>query len=89
MSSKKEIKDLFTAELLNTNQYQIILAIKQLILTDISIPNIQAQVLYNFETPQTDYDIEVIKMCMIIEFGFSTNNISSNCIIINMADFLN
>ena len=89
MSSKQEIKDLFTAELLNTNQYQIILAIKQLILTDISIPNIQAQVLYNFETPQTDYDIEVIKMCMIIEFGFSTNNISSNCIIINMADFLN
>ena len=88
MTSKQEIKDLFVAELKNTPQYQIVLTIKQIILNEIAAPNIQAQVIYNFETPQTDYDIEVIKMCMQIEFGFTTNNISSNSVIIDMYNFL-
>ena len=88
MTSKQEIKDLFVAELKNTPQYQTILTIKQIILNEIAAPNIQAQVIYNFETPQTDYDIEVIKMCMTIEFGFTTNNISSNSVIIDMSNFL-
>ena len=88
MTSKQEIKDLFVAELKNTPQYQIVLTIKQIILNEIAIPNVQAQVIYNFETPKTDYDIEVIKMCMTVEFGFTTNNISSNCVIIDMSKFL-
>jgi hypothetical protein len=88
MSSKQQIKDLFVAELKNTPQYQIVLTIKQIILNEIAAPNIQAQVIYNFETPQTDYDIEVIKMCMTVEFGFTTNNISSNSVIIDMSNFL-
>ena len=87
--SKQQIKDLFVAELKNTPQYQMVLTIKQIILNEIATPNIQAQVIYNFEKPQTDYDIEVIKMCMQIEFGFITNNISSNSVIIDMKDFLN
>ena len=89
MSSRQEIKNLFIAELLNTNQYQIILTIKQIILNEILVPNIQDKVIYNFETPQTEYELQVIKMCMMIEFGFSTNNISSHTIVINMVDFLN
>ena len=89
MSSKQQIKDLFVAELKNTPQYQIVLTIKQIILNEIATPNIQAQVIYNFETPQSDYDIEVIKMCLTVEFGFTTCNISSNCVIIDMKDFLN
>ena len=89
MSSKQEIKDLFVAELKNTPQYQIVLILRQIILNEIATPNIQAQVIYNFETPQTDYDIEVIKMCMTVEFGFTTSNISSNSVIIDMKDFLN
>ena len=88
MSSKQEIKDLFVAELKNTPQYQIVLILRQIILNEIATPNIQAQVIYNFETPQTDYDIEVIKMCMTVEFGFTTNNISSNSVIIDMYNFL-
>ena len=89
MSFKQEIKDLFTAELISSPQYQIVLAIKQVILDEITTPNIQAQVIYNFETPQSEYDLEVIKMCMILVFGFSTNNLSKNSIIINMVDFIN
>jgi hypothetical protein len=88
MTSKQEIKDLFVAELKNTPQYQIVLTIKQIILNEIATPNIQAKVIYNFEIPQSDYDIEVIKMCMTVEFGFTTNNISSNSVIIDMSNFL-
>ena len=89
MSSKQEIKDLFVAELKNTPQYQIVLTIKQIILNEIATPNILSQVIYNFETPQSDYNIEVIKMCLTVEFGFTTSNISSNSVIIDMKDFLN
>jgi hypothetical protein len=88
MSSKQEIKDLFVAELINTPQYGIVNTIKQIILNEIATPNVQALVIYNFDLPQSDYDIEVIKMCMIVEFGFATNNISSNSVIIDMKDFL-
>ena len=88
MSSKQEIKDLFVAELKNTPQYQIVLTIKQIILNEIATPSVQSQVVYNFETPQSDYDIEVIKMCLTVEFGFTTCNISSNCVIIDMSNFL-
>jgi hypothetical protein len=89
MSSKAEIKDLFVAELKNTPQYQVVLTLKQIILNEIATPSIQAQVIYTFETPQSEYDIEVIKMCMTVEFGFTTNNISSNCVVLEMKDFLN
>lgn len=88
MASRDEIKNLFVAELKNTPQYQIVLAIKQIILNEIATPSIQSQVIYNFEYAQSDYDIEVIKMCMTVEFGFSTNNISYNSVIIEMKDFL-
>jgi hypothetical protein len=88
MTSKQEIKDLFVAELKNTPQYQIVLTIKQIILNEIATPSVQAQVVYNFETPQSDYDIEVIKMCLTVEFGFTTSNISSNSVIIDMKDFI-
>ena len=88
MSSKQQIKDLFTTELINTTQYQVVLAIKQIILNEIATPNILSQVIYNFETQQTDEEINIIKLCMIIEFGFDTNNISSNSVVIDMKQFL-
>ncbi len=88
MSSKQEIKTAFTNELLNTPQYQIILNIKQIILNQISIPNIQRSVIYNFETPQTHEDREIIKLCLLIEFGFTTENMNENYIIIDMNYFL-
>ena len=88
MTSKQEIRDLFIAELLNTQEYQIVLTLKQIILYEISVPSIKSQIIYTFETPQSEYSIEIIKMCMMVEFGIKTNNISSNSVIIDMADFI-
>lgn len=88
MASKQEIKDLFTAELMNTPQYQIVLNIKQVILNEILTPNVQPQIIYNFEMVQTDEEVGIIKMCMIIEFGFDTVSINNNTVIIDMKNFL-
>ena len=51
MSSKQEIKDLFINEIKNTIEYQIVLQIKAFILNEIATPNIQDEIIYNFETP--------------------------------------
>jgi len=88
MSSKQEIRNAFTAELMNTPEYQIILNIKQTILNEISAPHIEESVVYNFETPLTIEQMNNIKLCMILEFGFYTDNISSNCVFIDMKNFL-
>jgi len=88
MSSKQEIRNAFTAEILNTPEYQIILNIKQTILNEISAPHIEESVVYNFETPLTTEQLNNIKLCMILEFGFYTDNISSNCVFIDMKKFL-
>jgi hypothetical protein len=88
MASKQEIKDLFIAELKNTPEYNIVLDIKRAILFEIATPNIQAQLQYNFSSGQSDEQVQVIKMCLTVEFGFSTTSISSACVVIAMADFL-
>lgn len=88
MSSKQEIKDLFVAELLNTPEYQIVLAIKAKILNEIATPNIQEKVSYYFETEQNEEQRNNIKMCMIVEFGFYTENMNESCIIIDMKQFI-
>ncbi len=88
MSSKQEIKDLFIAEIKNTPEYQIVLHMKELILNEIATPNIQREVVYNFETPLNKEQINNIKLCMIVEFGFFTENMSAYSIIIDMTKFL-
>lgn len=88
MSSKQEIKDLFVAELLNTPEYQIVLAVKAKILNEIATPNIQNEVVYQFETEQSKYSQGVISMCGLVEFGFKLDNISETAVIINMDKFL-
>ena len=88
MSSKQEIQNAFEAELKNTPQYQIVLNIKNLIMQEIATPNIQSSILYNFETSQTEEERSILKMCMLIEFGFSTDNMNENCCIIEMKKFL-
>jgi hypothetical protein len=88
MSSKQEIKDAFTAELKNTPQYQIVLDIKKAILDDIARPNIQPYVFFPTSN-QSIEEREIIKLCMLVEFGFYTNNITeSGVIIIDMKNFL-
>jgi hypothetical protein len=88
MTSKQEIKDAFTVDLKETPQYAIVLAIKQVILDEIAKPNVQSQVIYEFNPSLTEEEIGVFKMCMIVEFGFDTNNISGNAVIIDMKSFL-
>jgi hypothetical protein len=88
MSSKQEIKDAFIAEIKNTSEYQIVLQIKAFILNEIATPNIQEEVAYNFETPLSKEQLNNIKLCMVVEFGFSTDNMSENCVVIDMRKFL-
>jgi hypothetical protein len=88
MSSKEEIKIAFEAELKNTPEYQIVLQIKAFILSEIAAPHIQKDVVYNFETPLNKEQQNNIKLCMIVEFGFFTENMSGYSIIIDMAKFL-
>jgi len=88
MSSKDEIKFAFESELKTTPQYQIVMNIKNLILEQIATPNIQSSVIYNFETPQYEEERHIIKMCMIMVFGFYTDNMNETCCIIEMMKFL-
>lgn len=88
MTSKQEIKDAFTADLKDTREYAIVLAIKAVILDEIAKPNVKSQVIYEFTPSLTEEQMGIFKMCMIVEFGFDTNNISSNAVIIDMKNFL-
>jgi hypothetical protein len=88
MASRKQIQDAFVVELKNTPQYQIVLDIKQTILDEIALPNIQSTIIYKFDVRQTEEEQNIIKMCMIVEFGFSTNNISEVSVIFDMINFL-
>lgn len=88
MSSKQEIKDLFTAELLLTPEYQIALKVKQAILDEITAPHIQGNVVYTYEQPIERQSVQVLKMCLFLLFGFNTNNISESSVVIEMKSFL-
>ncbi len=89
MSFKQEIKDLFTTELLNTSQYQIILNIKQLIIDEINRPNIQEFIIYTHTDMFTQEDIAIIPMVSYLAFGFKLVAImDSPNIIIDMKNFL-
>ena len=88
MSSKEEIKSLFIAELKNTPQYTEVLNIKQKIIDEINEPKVQKYVRYTFSVEQTNEELEVVKMCMMVEFGFSTDNLNNQSILIDMIKFL-
>jgi hypothetical protein len=90
MTSKQEIKDLFTAELLNTAEYQIVLQIKQFIKDEIIIPNIQKNIKFNFQSPLTIEQMNNIQLCFYIEFGFNLNDgdITGDYCMIDMKYFL-
>jgi hypothetical protein len=88
MTSKQEIKNLFTAELLNTPQYQLVLKVKQLILDQIATPNVQRQVIYNYDEPITKEEVEIVKMCFLIEFGYLIANIGEMGLVVDMVKFL-
>lgn len=88
MTSKSYIKDLFTNEILNSEEYQTVLKIKLAIINEIQAPSIVEQFVYNFESEQTEEQRNNIKLAMIIEFGFYTDNMNGNTIMIDMKKFL-
>ena len=88
MASKDEIKVLFINELKNTTLYNEVLNMKQKIIDEIITPKVQKYVVYEFSRILTDEEKDIIKMCMLVEFGFTTDNLNNQSIIIDMEKFL-
>lgn len=88
MASKEEIKIAFINELKNTPEYTDTIAIKQLILNNIAIPNIQQNIKYEFSSPKNEEQLSILSMCMIFEFGFASQSVTSSYIVIEMKNFL-
>jgi hypothetical protein len=86
--NKFEIQNAFTAEIMNTQEYQTVLKIKDYIMLSINTPLIQETVQYNFEEPQTEIQLENIRLSQIILFGFSSTEMTSDYCIIDMRKFL-
>lgn len=87
MSSKEEIKVLFTQEICNTQEYQIALNIKNYIIQQINEPNIQETVVYMFPNPLTKDSQEILKMALTVLFGFY-GLVNENGVVIDMKKFL-
>jgi hypothetical protein len=85
---KFQIQNAFTAEIMATPEYQTVLKIKDYIMTSISTPLIQETVQYNFEEPQTETQLQIIRLSQKILFGFSSTDMDSNYCIIDMTKFL-
>jgi len=88
MTSKDQVKTALIAELKNTPQYAEVLAIKQLILNQITEPNVQQQIVYKFSVEQTKDEQDIVNMCLMVEFGITTNNMNETVVVIDMIDFL-
>jgi hypothetical protein len=88
MTSKQEIKALFIAELINTPEYIDVLNVKTLIISEIATPNIQQSVKYTFASPKNEEQLIVFNMCMLYEFGFASQSITSNYVVVDMSQFL-
>jgi hypothetical protein len=88
MTSKQEIKDLFSTELRNCSIYQEVLLLKQAILAEIAAPNVNMFMSYNFTTKLTDDEVSTFKMCFLLEFGWIEQNVSTYSVSIDMSKFL-
>jgi hypothetical protein len=88
MSSREEIKVAYTNELKLTPQYQIVLKLKQHILDEIHAPNVQPFIKYDYDHQQTLEDLDVIRACILIEFGFLVYTTDLDFIQIEMIKFI-
>lgn len=70
MTSKQEIKDLLVIELNNSAEKAIFNTMKTYVINTIVEPTIKLQLIYNFETPLTKDNIEVLKLICMNEWGF-------------------
>jgi hypothetical protein len=85
---KLNIRNIFMAELMNCKEYTLVLNMEKYIIESINTPFIQEHLKYIFETPQTPEEIETIRLCQKILFGFSSEEINSEYCIIEMKNFL-
>ena len=81
-----EIKNLFIAELKNTNEWQETILLSNYIKQSIIDPGVMLNIIYTFSQP---INIDIFKMAFKVQFGFLNDNISDTNCIINMNDFLN
>lgn len=81
MASKQEIKDLLVIELNNSSEKTIFNTMKNYIINTIVEPTIKLKIIYNFETPLTEDNIEVLKLICMNEWGFEPYIISDYSII--------
>jgi hypothetical protein len=87
MSSKQEIKDLLVIELNNSTEKTIFNAMKSYVINTIIEPTIKLKLVYYFESPLTEDNIEVLKLICINEWGFEPC-ILSEYSIIDMKKFI-
>ena len=85
--SKQEIKDLLIIELNNSSEKVIFNAMKNYVINTIVEPTIKLKIIYNFETPLTEDNIEVLKLICLNEWGFEPS-ILSEYSIIDMEKFI-
>ena len=81
MASKQEIKDLLVIELNNSSEKVIFNTMKNYVINTIVEPNIKLKIIYNFETPLTEDNIEVLKLICMNEWGFEPYIIADYSII--------
>jgi hypothetical protein len=81
MASKQEIKDLLVIELNNSDEKTIFNTMKAYVINTIVEPTIKLKLIYTFETPLSDDNIEVLKLICMNEWGFEPYIISDYSII--------
>lgn len=86
--NRLDIKNAFATEIMGTEEFQTCYKIKDFIMTSIATPLIQETLKYEFETPQTESQLENIRLSQIIMFGFSSTDMTSNYCMIDMRKFL-
>jgi hypothetical protein len=85
---KFQIQNAFTAEIMNTQEFQTVLKIKDYIMNSIITPLIQENLKYEFEEPQTEIQLENIRLSQKVLFGFSSIEMTADYCIIDMSKFL-
>ena len=93
MSSFEEIKGLLTNEIINSPQYAVAVKIKNMIIADISAPNVSANFIYTLEDSDyvdinnKDKEDQIIIMALKIVLGFDIE-INMGMIVVIMKKFL-
>lgn len=88
MTARNVIKQAFIAELINSNEYQECLLVKQALIDEIVAPNVNFQITYVFTTPLTDQAKNTFGLCFQLMFGWFPEFLTNEMVIINMSRFL-